>query len=505
MSSVFSSIFSNEEIQYLLQLPEVVSAKDRFGSSDKVQFTIALTDGIRTALQTRFGLDLSSVSEIPMRWIKGDTAAHVDRGSRTFENTYLVYLQDSEGEFILGTDSYPITANTGFVFSEGTMHKTLNTGTEPRLLIGPMNEFAGPVGTPTKIYYYTDYYSAFNESAGNMMTSQTTYILATVNSITNWRIAKIINEVGTNVTNVGTNPGAQYVSGNNLGSLVGTGDPNDGGSGNVGGYWVYHLYRSFKIVYYIDPGAAALRGVSNAIANGDSYTLGDSLLNGASITPYVYWSIAFVTNNSAPTDVYANSTNIASATSAVITDETTQMYYVYNTVVCFLEGTQILCLKDDVETYLPIETMRTGLLVKTSCDGYKKVELIGKSTIQNSGTNARTANRLYKLTPSEYPDLKENLFITGGHSVLVDEITDKEREGVIKHIGDIFVTDKKYRLTALVDERAKPWASEGTYTIWHFALEHEDIKMNYGIYANGLLVESCSINTMQTKANLSLV
>ena len=97
MTSVFSSIFSNEEIQYLLQLPEVVAAKDRVGSSDKVQFTIALTDGIRTALQTRFGLDLSSVSEIPMRWIKGDTAAHVDRGSRSFENAYLVYLQHSEG------------------------------------------------------------------------------------------------------------------------------------------------------------------------------------------------------------------------------------------------------------------------------------------------------------------------------------------------------------------------------------------------------------------------
>lgn len=218
------------------------------------------------------------------------------------------------------------------------------------------------------------------------------------------------------------------------------------------------------------------------------------------------WQVAKVLNNSfgsepAPSGYYPSGFDISTFTLY----DTTFTYFLYPSLVCFLEGTQILCLKDDVETYLPIETMRTGTLVKTSRDGYKKVELIGKSTIQNSGTNERIPDRLYKLTPSEYPDLKENLFITGGHSVLVDEITDKEREGLIKHIGNIFVTDKKFRLTALVDERAKPWASEGTYTIWHFALENDNILINYGIYANGLLVESCSINTMQTKANLLLV
>jgi len=149
--------------------------------------------------------------------------------------------------------------------------------------------------------------------------------------------------------------------------------------------------------------------------------------------------------------------------------------------------------------------MRTGLLVKTSRDGYKKVILIGKSTIRNLGTNERIGDRLYKLSPSRYSDLKENLFITGGHSTLVDKITDKEREGITKHLGLICITDQKYRLTALVDERAEPWLSEGTYTIWHFALEHSNILMNYGVYANGLLVETCSINTMRTKSNLIIV
>ena len=403
MTSVFSSIFSNEEIQYLLQLPEVVAAKDRFGSSDKVQFTIALTDGIRTALQTRFGLDLSSVSEIPMRWIKGDTEAHVDRGSRSFENTYLVYLQDSEGEFVLGTDSYPITANTGFIFSEGTMHKTLNTGLTPRLLIGPMNEFAGPVGGgyATIIYYanLTDATNGDNALASGVQGAT----LQTVSPYSSWRVARVLD--GATPQSV---PSGVFASGYTITNWAGYAQR-----------FTYHLYAS--------------------------------------------------------------------------------------QAVCFLEGTQILCLKDDVETYMPIETMRAGTLVKTRLDGYKKVELIGKNVIVNPGHSDRIEARLYKLSPSQYSELHDDLFITGAHAVLVETITDKQREELTKQAGKIFITDKKYRLMAMFDERAEPWASEGTYTIWHFALEHTNIVMNYGVYANGLLVETCSINTMRTKANLIIV
>jgi hypothetical protein len=58
---------------------------------------------------------------------------------------------------------------------------------------------------------------------------------------------------------------------------------------------------------------------------------------------------------------------------------------------------------------------------------------------------------------------------------------------------------------ACLDERADAWNSEGMYTIWHFALDHEDSKMNYGVYANGLLVESCSIHHMIHKSNMTLV
>ena len=144
--------------------------------------------------------------------------------------------------------------------------------------------------------------------------------------------------------------------------------------------------------------------------------------------------------------------------------------------------------------------------MKTSLDGFKKVVAIGKGSIQNPGDDARTENRLYKCSPSNYPALKEDLYITGCHSILEFPITDKQKEDTIKHLGKLFVTDKQYRLMACVDDRAEPWNSEGTYPIYHFALEHADEAMNYGVYANGgLLVETCALRSLLNRSNMTLL
>ena len=82
-------------------------------------------------------------------------------------------------------------------------------------------------------------------------------------------------------------------------------------------------------------------------------------------------------------------------------------------------------------------------------------------------------------------------------------ITERQKESIINHLGNLFVTDKKYRLMACVDERAEPWNSKGVYTIWNFSLENLDERMNYGVYANGgLLVETSSIIFLKNKSNM---
>jgi len=174
--------------------------------------------------------------------------------------------------------------------------------------------------------------------------------------------------------------------------------------------------------------------------------------------------------------------------------------------VCFLEGTKVLALINDKETYVPIETLRNGSMVKTSREGYMRVELVAKGPIQNPGTSERIKDRLYKCSPSKYPELTEDLYITGCHSILVDKLTEAEQAAITEHLGKVYVTDRKYRLIAAVDLRAEPWLVAGTHTIWHFALESDDPLRNYGVYVNGgLLVETCSIQHLRDKTSMEVI
>jgi photosystem II stability/assembly factor-like uncharacterized protein len=168
------------------------------------------------------------------------------------------------------------------------------------------------------------------------------------------------------------------------------------------------------------------------------------------------------------------------------------------TVPCFKEGTKILCLKDEKEVYIKIEDIKNGDLVKTVKNGYLPVYMIGKKDIFHPATEYRNNEQLYKCSSAEYPEIFEDLVITGSHCILVDSfINEEQRQETIKVLGRIFVTDGKYRLPACVDNRSSVYEKEGTYKIYHFALENENILINHGIWANGLLVETCSKKYMK--------
>jgi len=395
MSSIYKNILSNEELDYINNHPEVILAKSSLDikSSRMIYFSIPITNSIRDTLQKHFGLYLSIGSQIPMRWIKGDIEPHIDIGLSTFKNTYLMYLNDSPGKLIIDSQSYPIQSNTGFVFNEGLSHETLDTENVPRLLLGPMNEFAQPVGGSVTFYYPTE-----NDALSN----------------------------------------------------------------------------------------------TNILANYSNYTI-------FSVAGYNSWRIASTSTGPSPQNIVYNVNDVLTG------NNLTDFYYLYPSVPCFLEGSTILCEVDGIEKYIPVEELKNGTLVKTSLHGYKRVVLIGKGTIENPGDNERSVNRLYKCSTSNYPQLKDDLYITGCHSILEFPITEKQNEDIIKHIGKLYVTDNKYRLMACVDERAEPWNSKGIYTIWHFALENDNEKMNYGVYANGgLLVETCCIHFLKKKSNMVL-
>jgi hypothetical protein len=174
-------------------------------------------------------------------------------------------------------------------------------------------------------------------------------------------------------------------------------------------------------------------------------------------------------------------------------------------VTCFKEDSLILCFIDNQETYVKIQDIRKGTLVKTSLNGYVPVHMIGVSKMYNPAHNLRGKDRLYVCKPSAYSEVFQDLIITGCHSILLRHITDAHREKTIEMLGRIMVTDKKYRLMACIDERAEPYQEEGVHTIYHISLDHEDERMNYGVYANGLLVETCSRRFLRDLSGMEII
>jgi len=147
--------------------------------------------------------------------------------------------------------------------------------------------------------------------------------------------------------------------------------------------------------------------------------------------------------------------------------------------VCFGKGTLIQCEGGLV----PVEELKVGMKVKTLKHGYKAVTLMGTSKLRNPGGSERVRERLYV-----YP--KENLVLTGGHSVLLDDVSGDQLNRIKKSFGGVFFTEGKLRLLAMDDETAIPYLTKGVFQIYNFVLEASDENTNYGVYANGKLVES---------------
>lgn len=153
--SILPNLFSDEELDFILELPEVKNAKkkvDSLTTHGSIYFSIDVYPKLKPTLEIFMKNGISDVKRIPMRWVKGDTKPHIDNGMNAFDNTHLVYITDSKGELIVDDESYPICRGAGYIFQEGLSHQTWGTGREPRLLLGPMSDTGFAVGAPSGIY-----------------------------------------------------------------------------------------------------------------------------------------------------------------------------------------------------------------------------------------------------------------------------------------------------------------------------------------------------------------
>jgi len=200
-------------------------------------------------------------------------------------------------------------------------------------------------------------------------------------------------------------------------------------------------------------------------------------------------------NNKNITSVFINGSD------AIAGSENGAWYSTLN-YVCFKHDALILTENG----YIKIQELRPGHLVKTVSNGYKPIHSIGKRNIRHPACAERIKDQLYLCTKENYPELFEDLVITGCHSILVPNFKDDgQKQKTLEVNGDIYVTEGHYRVPSCVDDRSLVYSEAGEYTIYHFALENNDYYMNYGVYANGLLVETCSKRYLNELSGMELL
>ncbi len=167
----------------------------------------------------------------------------------------------------------------------------------------------------------------------------------------------------------------------------------------------------------------------------------------------------------------------------------TNFNFSYQYPECFNEGTKILCFNNTTlsEEYIEIEKLRKGDTVKSYLHGYRKIDLIGKKKMINNPDVF--IDCMYKLEKTPENGLIDDLIVTGGHSILVDDFKDKNVNASV--FGECqMIDDKCLLLVGTVKEFVKQ-ENNDVYTYYHFILENDnDDSQRFGVWANGMLTDT---------------
>jgi hypothetical protein len=179
--------------------------------------------------------------------------------------------------------------------------------------------------------------------------------------------------------------------------------------------------------------------------------------------------------------------------------------YVFSTAplsCCFSEGTRILGLTAQLkEEYRLVQDLLIGDFIKSYLHGYRKVSKILKGSFVNNPTEHGVANCMYRMSKTEDNGLIEDLTLTRNHGVLVEKLTEDEEKKVDKN--NLPVIDGLLSIITSDSDKFEKVKDTNVYNYYHFSLDGDgDNDRRFGVYANGLLVETPSNNMMDGAMNI---
>jgi hypothetical protein len=156
--------------------------------------------------------------------------------------------------------------------------------------------------------------------------------------------------------------------------------------------------------------------------------------------------------------------------------------------VCLLGFNKILC---ENLVYTKIQDLKVGDKVQTEC-GFIAIKYVYKSKIYHKKNMNRVKDQLYILQKKDYPELIEDIILTGGHPILVDEYpieVELKHQKVWPNSNNRKLKNK-FRFLTFLNDKANVYEYEGLYDIYNVVLENNDKNQNYMIYVNGIQTES---------------
>ena len=202
------------------------------------------------------------------------------------------------------------------------------------------------------------------------------------------------------------------------------------------------------------------------------------------ITSYLYYSTDSGANWTLASTLSSIVLNNASLSESQAIAGTNSGVYYTSSPLCYEANTLILTVENDEEVYKKVSELKVGDLLKTYKQGNKMVKYI-KSFKYKPLNKEKDLDFLYKMK-------ENNIILTGGHSILVDELTEEETLNNAKYGFSQMIEDKTL-LLACSSDKFERVDDDLEYELWHFTLENDDVTGHYGVYINdGILSESCS-------------
>jgi hypothetical protein len=124
---------------------------------------------------------------------------------------------------------------------------------------------------------------------------------------------------------------------------------------------------------------------------------------------------------------------------------------------------------------------------------FAKGEPLGGYVVPAESTAQRGVGE--RLNSVAFGTEAKELIVTGGHSILVDEMSEEEHKKNRQYFCEDIKIDDKYLLLACVSDKFEKIQNNDTYTYYHFTLENDgDDDRRFGVWANEILTETPSKN-----------